>query len=142
MMTKMFRKPKVGLTVTVTTDWSDYFKPFDSATKRKKTYTGIVVENAKYDDPSSFRMATGDHSYPIRIISLDHVVSLVDATGKAADKVESKKNETSVWEVKSDSRKGGSYTVTREGNHFSCTCVGYGFRKSCRHILQIKSKVR
>lgn len=141
MMTKTFRKPKVGSVVTVVTDWTQYLRPFDAAARRQNTYTGTVVASASYDDPSSFRMATGDRSYPIRIVSLDHVISLVDDTGKSAEKVESKKIEVTAWQVKSDSRKGGFYTVTREGNHFSCTCIGFGFRKSCRHVLQIKEKV-
>lgn len=141
MMNKTFRKPKVGLNVTVVTDWSDYLRPFDASARRQNIYTGTVVASASYDDPSSFRMATGDRSYPIRIVSLDRVVSLVDDNGKAAEKVESKKIEVAAWQVKSDSRKGGFYTVTREGSHFSCTCIGFGFRKSCRHVLQVKAKV-
>lgn len=140
-MKKVFEKPKVGSVVTVVTDWSVYLKPFDASARRQNTYTGKVVGSASYDDPSSFRMATGNTDYPIRVIELANVVSLVYSDGKTGSTIEKKKIEISAWEVKSDSRKGGFYTVTREGSHFSCTCVGFGFRKSCRHVLAIKAKV-
>lgn len=140
-MKKVFSKPQVGTTLTVTTDWTDYFRAFDVTTLRRKSYTGTVVSSAKYDDPESFRMTTGDSSFPIRTIDLNRVVSLIDSNGINGDMKIKKKIEITSWEVKSDSRKGGFYTVTREGEHFSCTCVGYGFRKSCRHVLRIKEKV-
>lgn len=139
-MKKMFDKPKTGTVVTVVIDWSDYYKPFDAATMRQRTYTGTVVRSESYDDPFSFRLSTGDKSFPIRVIDLEHVVKLFDSAGNQAKSSERKVSERTVWEVKSDSRKGGFYTVTREGSHFSCTCVGFGFRKTCRHINSVKLK--
>jgi hypothetical protein len=139
-MKKMFDKPKAGTVVTVVTDWSDYYKTFDAQTKRQRTYTGTVVRSESYDDAFSFRLSTGDKSFPIRVIDLEHVINLFDSSGKQAKSSEKKESLKSVWEVKSDSRKGGFYTVTREGSHFSCTCVGFGFRKTCRHINSVKLK--
>jgi hypothetical protein len=140
-MMKMFQNPKVSSVVTVITDWADYLRPWGSSPKRQNTYTGTVVKSEKYDDPQSFRITTEDKSFPVRIISLDRVVSLVYADGSVGTKSAVKPVTVTAWEVKSDSRKGGTYTVTREGNHFSCTCAGYTFRKTCRHSIAIKSKV-
>lgn len=140
-MKKSFSNPTIGSVVTVTTEWSDYFRTFSKNTQTRRTYTGTVVRSASYDDPKSFRLTTGDSTYPVRVVDLLSVVDLVYSDGTKGTKVAQKKIEVTAWEVKSDSRKGGFYTVTREGNHFSCTCVGYGFRKSCRHVLQIKAKV-
>ena len=140
-MQKTFTNPKIGSVVTVTTEWSGYLSTFGQTVPRTRTYTGTVVKSASYDDPKSFRLTTGDATYPIRIIDLMSVVDLVYSDGTKGTKAVQKKIEVMAWEVKSDSRKGGYYTVTREGNHFSCTCVGFGFRKSCRHVLQIKAKV-
>ena len=137
----MFAKPQVGSNVTVITDWSDLYKGYARNVLKQITHTGTVVSSANYDDPNSFRMTTGDKKFPIRVVSLDHVVSLVYDDGTKGDKRIIKKIEVTSWEIKSDSRKGGTYTVTRNGNHFACTCVGYGFRKSCRHINQVKAKV-
>lgn len=40
-----------------------------------------------------------------------------------------------------DSSTGGkSYTVTFDGMYWNCECVGFGFRKDCRHINQVKEK--
>ena len=138
---KMFQNPKVSSVVTVITDWADYLRPWGSSPKRQNTYTGTVVKSEKYDDPQSFRITTEDKSFPVRIIPLDRVVSLVYADGSVGTKSAVKAVTVTAWEVKSDSRKGGTYTVTREGNHFSCTCAGYTFRKTCRHSIAIKSKV-
>ena len=39
------------------------------------------------------------------------------------------------WQVKSDSGK--VYTVELIGSKYSCNCVGYGYRNSCRHSKEI-----
>jgi len=140
-MKKSFSNPSIGSVVTVTTEWSHYLRTFGPNLSRQRTYTGTVVKSASYDDPKSFRLTTGDSTYPVRVIDLSSVVDLVYSDGTKGTKVVDKKIEVSAWEVKSDSRKGGFYTVTREGNHFSCTCVGFGFRKSCRHVIKIKTEV-
>lgn len=33
------------------------------------------------------------------------------------------------------------YTVKFKGLYWSCTCAGYGFRRRCRHIEQVKKTV-
>lgn len=40
------------------------------------------------------------------------------------------------WQVKGS--KGNSYTVKLSNGSYSCTCAGYGFRRKCRHIEEIK----
>ena len=44
---------------------------------------------------------------------------------------------TTEFKVKS-SKPGKFYTVTRNGNHYSCNCTGYGYRAKCRHIEEAK----
>ena len=140
-MTKQFAKPVIGKVVTATIAFDSYLKTFSSNVPKSNTYTGTVVRSASYDDPNSFRLTTGDPVFPTRIIPLDRVVSLIDANGQVGKTETKKKIEVTAWEVKSDSRKGGSYTVTREGNHFSCDCAGFMFRKNCRHVNKIKAEV-
>lgn len=48
------------------------------------------------------------------------------------------------WRVKGS--KGNEYIVTQHGSDsrqifFSCTCVGYSYRRKCKHIEGIKNKL-
>ena len=41
-----------------------------------------------------------------------------------------------VWEVKGS--KGAHYTVRADYGRYTCTCPGFGWRRKCKHIEQIK----
>jgi len=43
------------------------------------------------------------------------------------------------WGVKGS--KGNEYTVTVSEDQWSCTCPGFGFRRKCRHIKEIKDSL-
>ena len=38
--------------------------------------------------------------------------------------------------------KGNTYTVTNDRGNWTCTCAGFGFRRKCRHITEIKDGSR
>ena len=38
--------------------------------------------------------------------------------------------------------KGNTYTVTNDRGSWTCTCAGFGFRRKCRHITEIKDGSR
>ena len=38
--------------------------------------------------------------------------------------------------------KGNTYTVTNDRGSWTCTCAGFGFRRKCRHITEIKDASR
>jgi hypothetical protein len=38
--------------------------------------------------------------------------------------------------------KGNTYTVTNDRGAWTCTCAGFGFRRKCRHITEIKDASR
>lgn len=44
------------------------------------------------------------------------------------------------WSVKGS--KGNIYTVKLSQGVYSCSCPGYGFRRKCRHITEIKNASR
>ena len=44
------------------------------------------------------------------------------------------------WSVKGS--KGNVYTVKLSEGVYSCSCPGYGFRRKCRHITEIKNENR
>ena len=38
--------------------------------------------------------------------------------------------------------KGDTYAVTNDRGNWTCTCAGFGFRRKCRHITEIKDGSR
>ena len=45
-----------------------------------------------------------------------------------------------VSEMIDSSTAGKQYHVTFDGMWWNCECVGFGFRKDCRHVKQVKEK--
>lgn len=37
---------------------------------------------------------------------------------------------------------GNTYTVTQDGDTWTCTCAGFGWRRKCRHITEVKDASR
>ena len=139
----MFSQPEIGKVVTVVIDWEDIFKdaePSVRAVYSKTTTTGLVVANQKFQDPASFCIQTGHVNFPVANIPLDRVASLVYEDGEAVAEmaaVNQDVNET--WLVPGS--KGAEYTVTRNGDKWSCECVGFGFRATCKHVNAKKAEV-
>ena len=46
-----------------------------------------------------------------------------------------KKSKPMSWKVK-------DYTVTLDKNLYSCNCLGYTYRRSCKHITQVSESFR
>ena len=46
------------------------------------------------------------------------------------------------WEVTSSRNIGQVYTVTNDGTNWACTCAGFGWRRKCRHIKEIRNENR
>jgi hypothetical protein len=44
------------------------------------------------------------------------------------------------WEILASNKK-STYTVIFERGIFSCSCVGFGFYKKCKHIEEAKKKI-
>lgn len=69
-------------------------------------------------------------------IKIDDTVTLEDVHSlwlRMPSKVVS--NETGEWTVPGS--KGNSYTVTLDAGRYDCTCRGYQFYRSCKHIKSI-----
>ena len=48
---------------------------------------------------------------------------------------ESEKPKGQTWRVPGS--KGGEYVVSFDGGQWSCSCSGYSFRRTCRHISEL-----
>jgi hypothetical protein len=90
-------------------------------------YTGTIMRE-KWFDANEIGITTGDPSFPFRRIDRERIVEVnnaaVDYTPPPSDKV--------VLQVPGS--KGNIYTVIKEFGKSSCTCPGYTFRKTCKHL--------
>jgi hypothetical protein len=47
-----------------------------------------------------------------------------------------------ISETVTSSKGDKSYAVTFDGTFWNCECVGFGFRKDCKHVKEIKEKYK
>jgi hypothetical protein len=94
-------------------------------------YTGKILPNPKWVSSDSICISTGDTHFPFRIIDRERIMEL----GASVASVSAPRSETFIVQ---GSKPGSTYTVTRDGSHWSCTCVGFGFRKDCKHVRECK----
>ena len=94
-------------------------------------YTGQVLPNPKWVTSDSICISTGNTQFPFRIIDRERIVGL----GTAIVSCDKPRTETFVVQ---SSKPGTTYTVTRDDTQWSCTCVGFGFRKDCKHVRECK----
>lgn len=134
-----YEKPPVGSTIAVRTYHA--LTGYSVSTKRTFIKRGLVVKSERHDDANSFRLATGDPNFPVSVIDLDVVTGIKYQDGATAGTKERTVLAVQAWEVPSDSRKGGTYTVTYSNGHFDCSCLGFTYRKFCRHVNKVKKDV-
>lgn len=89
------------------------------------TYTGDVVPNPRWCTDDQFCLSTGNPQFPFRVIDKDDVVGM-----KRKQQTEAK-SKTVIVE---GSKPGQNYIVTIDGKRSTCTCVGFGYRKDCKHV--------
>ena len=96
-------------------------------------FQGEVLPSYKWLTDREFCM-TGDDAMPVRVINLKNVRNIVIQFGGTKTVVASAK----MFQIQGS--KGTTYTVMRSPNGWSCTCKGFEFRKSCRHITEAQNK--
>jgi len=133
-MNTQFSIPDAGCTIAITFEFPSYV--IGSATVNKTTITGIVEKATKFTPPDFVRIVT-DFDSPVRIreIPLSRVTNVEYADGRTA-RQQAVKDDTQVWTV--DGSRGSRYNVIRNKNTWTCTCPGFQFRKSCRHIKELQ----
>lgn len=134
-MKTQFSIPDVGCKVAITFEFPSYV--IGSPKVSKTTITGIVEKATKFTPPDFVRLVT-DFDSPVRIreIPLHRVTAIEYADGRVANK-EATKDDTQVWTV--DGSKGSKYNVIRNRSSWTCTCPGFQFRKTCRHIKDLQN---
>jgi hypothetical protein len=94
--------------------------------------------------PSIISLPSGRHAvypggswYPI---SDDVTLEDVQSRWSKWQPEQNKKQQTDQNQWHISGSKGNTYTVMLEAGRWSCTCAGFGFRRKCRHVEEIKSK--
>jgi hypothetical protein len=95
-----------------------------------REYTGTVVRE-KWFATDEIGITTGDPRFPFRRIHRSRIVEI----GGAKIDYAPVKSAREVITVQGS--KGNSYVVTKEDGKASCTCVGYSFRKTCKHTQEV-----
>ena len=133
-MNTQFSIPDPGCKIAITFEFPSYV--IGGSKVNKTTITGIVEKATQFTPPNFVRIVT-DFDSPVRIreIPLHRVTSIEYADGRTADK-EAVKDDTEVWTVAGS--RGSKYNVIRNKNTWACTCAGFQFRKSCRHIKELQ----
>jgi hypothetical protein len=96
-------------------------------------YTGQILPNPKWIASDAICVSTGDSQFPFRVIDRDRIVGLDISLALPR---ELKLNRATF--IVNGSKPGTTYTVTRDHTQWSCTCVGFGFRKDCKHVRECK----
>lgn len=118
---------KIGQTIEITTRHKSHYL-FRSEEFNTNTYQGVVLANPKWlEHPNHVTIKTSDGM--TRIIDL---VNVVGASNTSSTSIR-------IFKVTSKS-KGSEYLVTMEENRLSCTCVGFQFRRMCKHSTAVSKK--
>jgi hypothetical protein len=100
-------------------------------------YEGELIESPKWY-PTAVCITTGDPSFPIRIIDPERVISM---DGTITDRKSEKEKINQPRVIMVDGSGGTRYTVTIDGKKSSCTCKGFSFRRTCKHITEYSKGV-
>lgn len=127
--------PKVGSQVVVTTKYRNVLlggEPF-----RYFKTTGTVLEPAKWMSSHEFMIATGEAMRPKAVINLSNVSNIQYLKG-AGSQINS---DVRTFKVSSKA-SGKSYIVTATPKGIQCTCVGFEYRKYCKHSQAVSNKIK
>ena len=127
--------PEVGCKVAITFAFPSYVLGHEGV--NETTITGIVDSATKVTPPNFVRLVT-DFDSPVRIreIPLHRVTDIKYANGNTATR-ETVKDDTQTWVV--EGSRGARYTVVRSKHIWTCTCPGFQFRKTCKHVTERKN---
>jgi hypothetical protein len=137
-----YAKPPVGAKVRVVTKWPDayYWRKSDW---RYDEYVGTVVRDPNWAENAVNTFELKDDvpsEFPVHTIPLHAVDKLVYLDGRKAKKeriAPPKPNKS--WVITS-AHSGKQYTVTNINGQYKCTCPGFGFRRHCKHIDEVKNE--
>ena len=99
-------------------------------------YTGRVVNDHRAVKPGQIGLTNDDPKFDLRVIDLERIVGVNDTVVTPVEKTEPT---VKTWTVQGS--KGKTYTVTLDHGRYDCSCPGFQFRKSCKHVDEKKENV-
>lgn len=131
-------KPPVGsrVNVAVRSDIQTRWRKILGLIPVIENYSGLVVD-LWWLPASQFALATNDDvKFPVRVISVAQIVTVTVNGEPARFKIDVGTRTVNV----ASSRPGATYQVkVVDGTPVSCTCPGFGFRRSCKHLAFAKN---
>lgn len=97
-------------------------------------FKGKVVKPYKWLSDREFCI-TGDDQMPVRVINMKSVRSIELHSGST----QTVNTDAKVFTV--NGSKGDVYTVTSNSQGWTCTCKGFEFRKTCKHIVEMGKQI-
>ena len=91
-------------------------------------YEGEEVQ-VRWLNLGQIALSTGNTEFPFRVINKSLIISINNQA------MEQKDTAIKTFNVKGS--KGDSYTVTVGSGKMHCTCSGFQFRKSCKHVKEV-----
>jgi hypothetical protein len=116
----------IGQTVEITTKFRSNILGRDYDID---TYVGKVVPNPKWLDSDYVSVHTGNPEYPTSYIHKSYIVGHKHSEKRSAHRL---------FQVKSKST-GKTYMVTSENGNVACDCIGFQFRRVCKHSNKVKA---
>lgn len=96
--------------------------------------TGEQLNNVKWLTPDEIAVSNPQHPNGFSIIHKRNILWIRDSEGKQATvKIDSDYQQ---WTVKGS--KGNEYLVIRQKGKFQCSCLGFTYRGSCKHISDLQ----
>jgi hypothetical protein len=77
---------------------------------------------------------------PLRIDVRGRKFVLLDLAGES-DTVYFKPQVAESTAITVEGSNGKKYQVTKQGNRYTCSCPGFGFRRKCKHVDAIMEKL-
>ena len=94
---------------------------------------GEQLDNIKWLKPDEIAVTNPNHPNGFSILHKKNILWIKDSQGKTATiKIDPEYRQ---WTV--NGSKGNTYLVIRQKGLYNCTCPGYTYRKTCRHITEV-----
>lgn len=97
------------------------------------TFEGELVATPYWIDYEAICLTTDrNDKFKFRVIAKKDIIEINGTKNTYVEPAKAK-------EIIVEGSKGSKYIVTVDGNRTSCTCSGFQFRRSCRHIMEAKA---
>ena len=94
-------------------------------------YTGTIMRE-KWFEPGEVGITNDDPKFPFRRICRERIVEVDGKKVSFSPPPKIQRIEKTVT-----GSNGNTYTVIKQGNRVTCSCPGYSFRKTCKHLAMV-----